>query len=81
MQIIYLNGAELLRYNMPPGPVNSTTPSRNSTPRSWSSFNATGGWINNGLNTIAVEAHQKSNSSTSVTFEMFLGGQLEGLRC
>jgi hypothetical protein len=77
--IIYLNGQEILRSNMPEGPVNTNT---------WASANVGGDDENNffeffvspdalvqGNNSIAVELHQDDNVSSDIGFDLELDAQ------
>jgi len=75
--VVYLNGAELARFNMPTGAVTSAT---------FASSNAgdDGGTVNtiaidaalllNGANVFAVEIHQDSGNSSDIWFRMNLQG-------
>ena len=77
--IIYINGEEVLRSNMPEGPVNTNT---------WASANVGGDDENNffvfivapnalvqGDNSIAVEVHQDDNVSSDIGFDLELDVQ------
>jgi hypothetical protein len=77
--IVYINGQEVLRSNMPEGPVNNNT---------WASANVGGNDENNffeffiashalvkGDNSIAVEVHQDDNVSSDISFDLELSVQ------
>ncbi len=71
--VVYINGNEVTRYNMPLGAVNSDTwainavssPSENAV----QVFSVPASLLNNGTNTIAVEIHQADPGSSDVSFE------------
>lgn len=76
--VIYVNGSEVARNNMPAGTINSTT--RASTSASddgtgISSVNVPASSFIAGTNTIAVEVHQQSSSSSDLTFDLRLSGE------
>jgi Calcineurin-like phosphoesterase/Purple acid Phosphatase, N-terminal domain len=74
--VVYLNGVEIYRSNMPPGPINSTTQAVDAlsgvAESDW-------GWISMdpatllvGGNVLAVEIHQSSGSSSDLSFDLTL---------
>lgn len=77
--VVYVNGAEVFRDNMPAGTPTYTT---------WSAGNASDNgntWLtalipqsafHDGINTIAAEVHQRSANSSDVTFNLELDGLL-----
>lgn len=78
--VIYLNGLEIARQNMPPGPIHFT---------SWAIDNINGvaegastsiatdaGRLLNGLNTLAVEVHQVTNDSSDMRFDLRFSAEL-----
>lgn len=71
--IVYLNGAEVLRSNMPEGPVTATTPAiaaiggLDETVFHTAYIDA--GLLVNGGNVLAVRVHQSSGSSTDLSFD------------
>ncbi|MCB1026928.1 MAG: hypothetical protein KDB24_04085 [Microthrixaceae bacterium] len=75
--VVYINGVEVLRNNMPDGPVNNQTRAVNSI---WGDAEtqvhryriANAGLLHAGDNTIAVEVHQKDRSSSDVGFQLTL---------
>ncbi|MDB6034466.1 MAG: metallophosphoesterase [Verrucomicrobiales bacterium] len=76
--IVYLNGIEVFRSNMPNGPVSSTTPALTAiTGADESIFVATNlnsGLLLNGANLLAVEIHQSSVTSSDLSFDLVLSG-------
>lgn len=82
-QVIYINGAELSRLNLPYlTAITAATPALNWGPGKWVTVAASGGWLQPGLNSIAVEVHQRYNSSnTYTTFDLSLQAQREATRC
>lgn len=81
--IIYINGTEVYRENMPTGTVTYTTiSSSNCSDDGGTVFNSklstVASKLVSGSNTIAVEIHQTGGSSSDVTFEMELLGEKIG---
>lgn len=75
--VVYINGIERFRNNMPAGAVAYTTlASANITPGTAEavSFNLTNSFFNAGVNTIAVEVHLRASNSTDMSFDMELLG-------
>jgi hypothetical protein len=76
--VVYLNGVELFRSNMPGGPVTPTTPALSSvnTPDETIYFEysvpVSGSGILPGANIVAVELHQSSASSSDAGFDLQL---------
>lgn len=74
--VVYLNGEEIIRSNMPSGRINYRTLSRStvggSEERSFFEFDFPTDLIRDGENTIAVEVHQTNNSSSDLSFELEL---------
>jgi hypothetical protein len=77
--VVYLNGVEIVRDNMPAGTITNTT--RSVVSRSGAdenllrSFTLDPALLNLGTNVIAVEVHQSSNSgAVDLTFDARLGG-------
>jgi hypothetical protein len=70
--VVYLNGEEVLRENLPDGPISPTT--RTVTGRSGDSENAVSTYglppsaVQVGSNVLAVEVHQDSSSSSDASF-------------
>jgi hypothetical protein len=79
--VVYLNGVEIARSNMPGGTVgyqtlaSSNTPDESTFLQSSVDATATPGLIRPGTNVIAVEVHQYSQWSSDVSFDLELAGQ------
>jgi type 1 glutamine amidotransferase len=76
--IVYLNGAEVFRSNMPNGPVDSNTTAiatiANEQELQWVSTNISPALLREGSNLLAVEIHQSGAASTDVSFDLALAG-------
>lgn len=76
--IVYLNGTEIFRSNMPQGPVDYLTPTPNSIPNSDESrffpMSVNAALLTTGSNVLAVEIHQQSAGSSDVSFALELLG-------
>jgi hypothetical protein len=75
--VVYLNGTEVGRFNMPTGIVTSTTPAASNAGDDGGTIfdlNLSPGVLQEGLNTFAVEIHQDSPNSTDIWFQMRLMG-------
>jgi len=72
--VIYLNGVELARSNMPEGAVTSQTLAFDSeiTEITWQELTASAASLRNGNNVLAVEIHQWSNTSSDISFDLEL---------
>ncbi|HKQ38751.1 MAG TPA: Ig-like domain-containing protein [Verrucomicrobiae bacterium] len=73
--IVYLNGAEVLRNNMPPGPATYSTLASALAPDDGEEAVAasiSGSLLVNGANVIAVEVHQVNATSSDLTFDLEL---------
>ena len=69
--IVYLNGVEVARVNMPGGLANyNTFASSISTDNSSYSFQVGSSYFNDGENVVAVEIHQRSASSSDISFDL-----------
>ena len=73
--VVYLNGVEVFRSNMPNGPVDFTTLAANVVPNGVeeSTFYATHvplGLLAAGPNLMAVEIHQVNNTSSDISFDL-----------
>ncbi|MCI0744792.1 MAG: metallophosphoesterase [Verrucomicrobia subdivision 3 bacterium] len=81
--IVYLNGVEIFRSNMPNGPVNYLTPASTAAGGTNSTFffstNVPLSLVLTGRNLLAVEVHQNSGSSSDLSFdlELFAAGDNE----
>ncbi|MFN8091455.1 MAG: metallophosphoesterase [Vicinamibacteria bacterium] len=76
--VVYLNGAEVLRSNMPTGTIGYTTPASSSVSgtaeSAYQSFSLSPSLLVAGTNVLAVEVHQESASSSDVSFALELVG-------
>ena len=77
--VVYLNGVEIFRSNMPDGPINYLTRAVNAVggtdENTYYSTNVPISLLRNGLNVLAAEVHQVLPDSTDVSFELeLLGG-------
>ena len=74
--VVYLNGVEVYRSNMPTGTIGHTTraSSPSATPRSWTWLTAllNPALLVAGDNVIAVEIHQDSPTSSDISFDLEL---------
>ena len=75
--VVYINGVERIRDNMPGGGVNySTLASSNITPGSAEAvtYNLSPAFFTAGVNTIAVEVHLSSTSNADMSFDLEVSG-------
>jgi hypothetical protein len=76
--VVYLNGHEIGRYNLPAGTIDYLTNANNSVGGSdestFSTYSTDPAFLVNGTNVIAVEVHQSSGSSSDVSFDLELLG-------
>jgi len=79
--VVYLNGKELLRDNMPAGEVRFDTPAEATAPdeNAWRTFEADTALLVDGRNVLAVEVHQASAASSDMSFDIELIGHPAGL--
>jgi hypothetical protein len=74
--IIYLNGVEVFRSNMPTGLVTALTLAltniSGTAETNWHSTNLTASLLREGLNVLAAEVHQNSGSSSDIFFNLEL---------
>jgi hypothetical protein len=76
--VIYLNGLEIARYNMPSGYISYNTfaistvnwPNENN----WNILNTSAAALLEGANTIAIEIHQSDVNSSDISFNLKLNG-------
>jgi hypothetical protein len=70
--VVYLNGTEILRYNMPDGTITSSTlaSSAIADETSYNSFALKGITLKTGDNVIAVEIHQCAVTSSDISFDL-----------
>lgn len=77
--VVYINGAEVWRSNMPSGTIGYSTwadgtiawPSEDD----WHSATASAGLLQNGMNVVAVEVHQDEGSSSDISFNFSMTGE------
>jgi hypothetical protein len=78
--VVYLNGQEIARSNMPSGTISHTTLASTAiggaAESTFYSFNVSPALLANGTNTLAVEIHQANRTSTDVSFDLRLTGTL-----
>ena len=76
--VVYLNGHEIGRYNLPEGNISFSTTANSSiggsAESSFSTYITDPAFLVNGTNLIAVEVHQFSESSSDVSFDLELFG-------
>ncbi len=74
--VIYINGTEVARSNMPAGAITSTTTASASVSKQYEDmyykYLVPSSYLSVGTNTIAVEIHQKSKTSSDVSFNLKL---------
>jgi chitodextrinase len=77
--IVYVNGTEVFRTNMPGGSVNYTTRASAGVVGAAESmpvaFTVPVGLLNSGANTVAVEIHQRGPGSSDISFDLELVGK------
>lgn len=79
--VVYLNGGEVFRNNMPTGTVNYFTPAvtnvggTDETTRFYST-SVNSSLLVNGTNVLAAEVHQNNNQSSDLSFDCILSGML-----
>ncbi len=81
--IVYVNGVEVIRNNMPAGTIVNTTLATSSATDNGTeiitvSLTLLASQFQTGVNTIAVEVHQSSNTSSDLIFDMQLKGYEPG---
>lgn len=76
--VVYINGAEVWRNNMPGGTISYTTLSSSTiafgSESSWNTATISASYLVAGLNTIAVEIHQDAVNSSDISFNLKLNG-------
>jgi hypothetical protein len=76
--VIYLNGSEVYRNNMPSGTITNATLASvaiaGTDESAWNSFILPASAVINGTNIIAVEIHQNAASSSDISFNALLTG-------
>jgi len=78
--VVYLNGAEVHRNNLPEGDIGYQTPaSAIATEGVFVSFSIPASYLKSGENVIAAEVHQVSAASSDISFDLtFTGRRLSG---
>ena len=78
--VVYLNGAEVARSNMPGGAIDYLTPASSNVGGSdeyaFSDFTLDVNLLSDGTNVLAVEIHQASSTSGDISFDLELQGVL-----
>ncbi len=78
--VVYLNGVEVARSNMPDGRINYLTTASSNIAGDVEStlfdFTVDASLLNDGLNVLAVEVHQNSGASADISFDLELEGIL-----
>ena len=74
--VVYLNGVEVLRDNLPAGAIDASTPSSTTGIENHLStfYLDTAEFLPNQTNTLAVEIHNASSSSSDISFDLSLRG-------
>jgi len=74
--VMYLNGVELPRSNMPDGAIDYLTPaSGNADETTFYEYALDGGLLAEGSNVLAVEVHQRSGGSSDISFDLELSAK------
>ena len=77
--VVYLNGTEIARTNMPTGTITNTTWAAatvdNDAESAWHEYTIPVGALNAGGNTIAVSVHNRSATSSDLGFDLELSAQ------
>lgn len=70
--VVYINGTEVWRSNMPFGPIGFSTPADGTVAwpneGDWYTQLVSASYLQNGINVIAVEIHQENGSSSDISF-------------
>jgi hypothetical protein len=72
--VVYLNGSDIYRNNMPGGAIGYLTPALGAVPdeNAWYSSPVNPGYLVPGLNILAVEIHQANGTSSDISFDFEL---------
>lgn len=74
--VVYINGVEVWRSNMPSGTISFSTEAASTiawpNEDDWQSTNISASYLQNGINVVAVEIHQDSPSSSDLSFNFFM---------
>ncbi|MBT8287985.1 MAG: metallophosphoesterase [Bacteroidia bacterium] len=76
--IVYLNGVEVWRINMPAGSVNYNTFTPATSPDNAQASQVIANSLVAGTNVVAVEVHQRSSGSSDISFDFELEGYAPG---
>ena len=77
--VLYLNGAEVYRANMPAGVITAFTPASNVAPEEIThAIQFPVSYLKNGMNSLAAEIHQVSPNSSDISFKLDLEGFWSG---
>jgi len=77
--VVYLNGTQIWKVNMPNGNINySTLAANNSGDNSYANNLTNSNLLQTGTNTLAVEIHQRTTGSSDISFDFELEAQLIG---
>jgi uncharacterized repeat protein (TIGR01451 family) len=78
--LVYLNGTEIFRSNMPPGPVGYQTVAMSAPDdgAGWHTNGVNPSLLVNGVNIVAVEIHQNALASSDLVFDLELMGNPDG---
>ena len=78
--VVYINGQEVWRNNMPGGTITTSTTANSAVAfgdeDAWQQATISSAFLLAGTNTIAVEIHQESGSSSDISFNLKLDGNL-----
>src|SRR5262249_55560271 len=78
--VVYVNGVEVVRDNMPPGAITATTPANafvsGADESKYFEYQVPASLFTNGDNTIAVELHQPDASNADASFDLGLVARL-----
>lgn len=82
--VVYLNGVEVVRSNLPPAPTTESTLAplaiAGADESVFTAWALPSGLLQAGTNTLAVEVHQVSVSSSDVSFDLRVGAESVGTR-
>jgi len=70
--IFYLNGVELIRENLPTGPISNNTFASSEIENTWTKYVFNEALLDSGDNVLAVEVHQASANSDDLSFNLKL---------
>jgi len=79
--VVYLNGVEINRYNMPLGPINYNTYAVLSVDSKWQNIYIPSNQLINGENVIAVEIHRALLNNTKISFDLGFGASTNCSDC